>query len=59
LEEKANSFNKHKKGCSFNKMGNEGTLKTDKKSIGNGNEKIIIESLLMVFSLGDHEIKKL
>ncbi len=40
-------------------MVNEGTLKMDKKSIGNGNEKIIIESFLMVFSLGDHEIKKL
>jgi len=25
--------------------------------MGNGNEKIIIKSLLMVFSLGDHEIK--
>jgi hypothetical protein len=29
----------------------------DEKSIGNGNEEIIIKSLLIVFSLGDREIK--
>jgi hypothetical protein len=36
---------------------NEGTLEMDEKSIANGNEKIIIKSLLMVFSLEDREIK--